>query len=162
MPAAGKASDEFLPRIRLVETARAREQHVLVILREAFGDPPVVASDVRQHQVRKLVNRNPVRVKAAGIRSLIDEQFHGFATVTNNAAVREAAGSGLPHVLRTTIYLTDLPLFTRVNQVYARFFGAAPSPARATVEVSALPLGASVEMDAIAAVPEAASGPRDA
>jgi len=80
--------------------------------------------------------------------------------IANLAAVLEAAGSGLPHVLRTTIYLTDLSLFSRVNEVYARFFGAAPSPARATVEVSALPLGAAVEMDAIAAVPEA--GARDA
>lgn len=74
--------------------------------------------------------------------------------ITNLAAVLEAAGSGLEHVLRTTIYVTDLSLFSRVNQVYARFFGTEPSPARATVEVSALPLGAAVEMDAIAALPE--------
>lgn len=81
--------------------------------------------------------------------------------IANLAAVLEAAGSGLPQVLRTTVYVTDLSLFTRVNEVYERFFGAAPSPARATVEVSALPLGAAVEMDAIAVVP-GAGGARDA
>lgn len=73
--------------------------------------------------------------------------------IANLAAVLEAAGSGLDRVLRTTIYLTDLSLFSRVNEVYARHFGAPPSPARATVGVAALPLGAAVEMDAIAALP---------
>lgn len=73
--------------------------------------------------------------------------------IANLAAVLEAAGSGLDGVLRTTIYLTDLSLFSRVNEVYARYFGAPPSPARATVGVAALPLGAAVEMDAIAALP---------
>jgi 2-iminobutanoate/2-iminopropanoate deaminase len=53
-------------------------------------------------------------------------------------------------VLRTTVYLTDLSLFPRMNEVYAEFFTAAPAPARATVQVAALPLGARVEIDAIA------------
>ncbi len=73
--------------------------------------------------------------------------------IANLAAVLGAAGSGLEHVLRTTIYLTDLSLFARVNEVYARHFGGDPAPARATVGVAALPLGAAVEMDAIALVP---------
>jgi len=68
----------------------------------------------------------------------------------NLRAVLEAAGSGLHHVLRATVYVTDLSLFARVNQVYARFFDAEPAPARATVQVAALPLGAQVEIDAIA------------
>lgn len=68
----------------------------------------------------------------------------------NLRAVLEASGSGLERVLRTTVYVTDLTLFARVNQVYARFFHFDPPPARATVEVSALPLGALVEIDAIA------------
>lgn len=73
--------------------------------------------------------------------------------IANLAAVLAAAGAGLSDVLRTTVYVTDLSLFARVNEVYARHFGAAPSPARATVEVAALPLGAAVEMDAIAVLP---------
>lgn len=73
--------------------------------------------------------------------------------IRNLRAVLEAAGSDLDRVLKTTVYVTDLSLFARVNEVYARYFGSAPSPARATVEVAALPLGASVEIDAIAALP---------
>ena len=67
----------------------------------------------------------------------------------NLRAVLEASGSGLGQVLRTTVYVTDLALFARVNAVYARYFAAAPQPARATVQVAALPLGALIEIDAI-------------
>jgi 2-iminobutanoate/2-iminopropanoate deaminase len=67
----------------------------------------------------------------------------------NLAAVLQAAQLGFEHVVRTTIYLTDLADFARVNEVYGRFFSAAP-PARATVQVAALPRGARVEIDAIA------------
>ena len=70
----------------------------------------------------------------------------------NLAAVLAAAGSGFGDVVKTTIYLVDLGDFQVVNQTYAtRFFTAAP-PARATVQVSALPKGARVEIDAIARV----------
>ena len=72
--------------------------------------------------------------------------------IENLAAVLTAAGSGLDSVLRTTIYLTDLALFARVNAVYGRFFAGEPAPARATVQVAALPLGVQIEIDAIAAV----------
>ena len=56
-------------------------------------------------------------------------------------------------VVRTTVYLTDLSDFPRVNQVYAEFFRA-PFPARATVQVAGLPRGARVEIDAIAVARE--------
>ena len=52
--------------------------------------------------------------------------------------------------MRTTIYLTDLAAFQAVNAVYAEAFATEPQPARATVQVAALPLGAQVEIDAIA------------
>ena len=68
----------------------------------------------------------------------------------NLAAVLEAGGSSLDRVLKTTVYLVDLSLFPRVNAVYAEYFSADPAPARATVQVAALPLGAQVEIDAIA------------
>ena len=70
----------------------------------------------------------------------------------NLSAVLHEGGSSLDRVVRTTIYLTDLSLFPRVNAVYARYFASDPSPARATVGVSALPLGCAVEIDAIATV----------
>jgi len=67
----------------------------------------------------------------------------------NLRAVLTAAGLGMETVVRTTVYLTSLADFPVVNQVYAEFF-AAPFPARATVQVAALPRGARVEIDAIA------------
>lgn len=69
----------------------------------------------------------------------------------NLAAVLAAAGAGFGDVVKTTIYLVDLGDFQVVNQTYAKRFSSAP-PARATVQVSALPKGARVEIDAIARV----------
>lgn len=70
--------------------------------------------------------------------------------IRNLEAVLQAAGSSLDRVVRTTIYLTDLSLFARVNAVYAEHFRGQPSPARATVGVAGLPLGAEIEIDCIA------------
>src|SRR5919198_1526780 len=67
----------------------------------------------------------------------------------NLRGVLKAAGIDFGHVVRCTIYLTDLKDFGQVNEVYGRYFPDAP-PARATVQVAALPRGARVEIDAIA------------
>ena len=67
----------------------------------------------------------------------------------NISAVLEAAGSSLAQVIKTTVYLTDMDDFAAMNQVYAEFFPADP-PARTTVQVARLPLGARVEIEAIA------------
>lgn len=67
----------------------------------------------------------------------------------NLKAVIEAAGSSLDNVVKTTVYLTDINEFAKVNAIYGRYFKA-PAPARATVQVAALPLGAKIEIDAIA------------
>ena len=64
-------------------------------------------------------------------------------------AILEAAGAGFDDVVRTTVFLTDLGDFARVNEVYGSYF-TAPAPTRATVQVAALPKGVSVEIDAIA------------
>jgi 2-iminobutanoate/2-iminopropanoate deaminase len=71
----------------------------------------------------------------------------------NLARVLEAAGSSLDQVVRASVYLVDLATFPRMNAVYARYFSADPKPARTTVQVAALPLGAQVEIDAIALLP---------
>jgi 2-iminobutanoate/2-iminopropanoate deaminase len=68
----------------------------------------------------------------------------------NLEAVLAAAGLGFADVVRTTIYLVDLVDFSTVNDIYARHVRA-PYPARATVGVAALPRGARIEIDAIAA-----------
>jgi 2-iminobutanoate/2-iminopropanoate deaminase len=67
----------------------------------------------------------------------------------NLKAILEAAGSGLDRLVKTTVFLTDLGDFAGMNEVYARHVGEVP-PARATIEVSALPSGAKVEIEAIA------------
>lgn len=66
----------------------------------------------------------------------------------NLSAVCEAAGGSLAQLVRVGIYVTDLAHFATVNQVMAEFFQA-PYPARSTIEVSALPKAAKVEVDAI-------------
>jgi len=72
--------------------------------------------------------------------------------LANLQAVLEAAGSSLGQVIRVGIYLTDLSLFPRLNEVYGRHFPHAPQPARSTLGVAALPLGVLLEMDAVARV----------
>ncbi|HEY7017200.1 MAG TPA: RidA family protein [Gaiellaceae bacterium] len=67
----------------------------------------------------------------------------------NLRAILEAAGSGLDRLVKTTVYLTDLGDFAGMNEVYASHVGDEP-PARATIEVSSLPSGAKVEIEAIA------------
>jgi 2-iminobutanoate/2-iminopropanoate deaminase len=67
----------------------------------------------------------------------------------NLKAILEAAGSSLERLVKTTVYLTDLGDFAGMNEVYARHVGEIP-PARATIEVSALPSGAKVEIEAVA------------
>jgi len=68
----------------------------------------------------------------------------------NVAAILEAAGASMAQVVKTTVYLSNLDDFEEMNRVYARHFPADDPPARATVQVSRLPKGASLEIDAIA------------
>ena len=68
----------------------------------------------------------------------------------NLIAVVKAAGGENSNVIRTTIYLTDLNDFVKVNQIYAETFNNEVSPARACVEVSNLPKGGKIEIDCVA------------
>ncbi len=76
----------------------------------------------------------------------------------NLAAVLGEAGTSLSEVIRASIYLTDLSLFPRVNAVYASFMTGDPLPARSTIGVASLPLGADIEIDVVAAIPGATNG----
>jgi 2-iminobutanoate/2-iminopropanoate deaminase len=67
----------------------------------------------------------------------------------NIDAILVAAGSDRSRVVKATVYLTDMTLFTRLNAVYAEFFGD-HRPARAAIQVAALPRGADVEIEAVA------------
>lgn len=72
-------------------------------------------------------------------------------TLRNLSAILEAAGSSVSQVVKTTVFLQDIADFQTMNRVYAEFFGGQP-PARTTVQAAALPLGALVEIEAVAVV----------
>ncbi len=78
------------------------------------------------------------------------EQCH--RVLLNLKIILEAGGSALGNVLKVTIYLQNLAQFNELNEIYSEYFDAS-KPARACVEVSALPKGVAVEMDAIAEIP---------
>ncbi|MGA9669462.1 MAG: Rid family detoxifying hydrolase [Terracidiphilus sp.] len=67
----------------------------------------------------------------------------------NVAAILRAAGKDLSHVVKVTVFLTDIGEFAKINEIYGRHFDK-PYPARTTIAVVALPLGAQVEFDMIA------------
>jgi 2-iminobutanoate/2-iminopropanoate deaminase len=71
----------------------------------------------------------------------------------NLAIVAAAAGASLEDAVRMGIYVTDMGTFKEVNEAYGSYFPADP-PARSTVGVAALPLGADVEIDAVLALPD--------
>ncbi|MBC8121710.1 MAG: RidA family protein [Gemmatimonadaceae bacterium] len=70
----------------------------------------------------------------------------------NLKALLEATGSDLTHVLKVTVFLTDMADFARFNQVYARFFNE-HLPARSCIQAAALPRGVKIEVEAIATLP---------
>ncbi len=78
----------------------------------------------------------------------IEEQTR--RAIENLKAVLAAAGSGLERVVKTTVFLTDLSDFARMNAVYGESF-VGVAPARSTVQVAALPRGARIEIEAVAA-----------
>jgi len=80
------------------------------------------------------------------VEGSINEQTH--RVLQNLQAVCQAAGAELDQLLRITIYLTDLSDFAAVNDIMSQYFNQ-PYPARATVQVAALPKGATIEIDGI-------------
>lgn len=78
-----------------------------------------------------------------------DVQVQAHRALKNLQAVLEAAGSSLDHVVKTTVFLQDIGDYAAVNEVYATYFGDSP-PARSAVQVAALPLGARLEIEAVA------------
>ncbi len=90
---------------------------------------------------------------ATGELSGPDVESQTEQVLKNIAAILEAAGSSLQHVLRCGVFLTDIGEFPRMNAVYGRMFGE-NRPARTTVQVAALPrTGLKVEIDAVAYIP---------
>ncbi|MEK7234529.1 MAG: RidA family protein [Elusimicrobiota bacterium] len=92
----------------------------------------------------------PLRVDGTLVEGTVAEQTE--QCLRNILEVLMAVGLTMDSVVKTTVYMTDLGKFAEMNEVYARRFRA-PFPARATVQVSALPKGAGVEIDAVAVRP---------
>ena len=81
------------------------------------------------------------------LEGTIEEQIHQI--MRNLQAILDAAGVTFSQVVKTTIYVTDMSLYPKVNEVYGSYFSD-PYPARETVCVKELPLGAKVEISMIA------------
>ena len=94
----------------------------------------------------------PLDPRTGEVVGASDVRAQTSQVMQNLAAVLTAAHAAFAHVVKTTIYLTDLQDFAAVNQIYGACFPRDP-PARATVQVAALPRGVRVEIDAIAVVP---------
>lgn len=86
-----------------------------------------------------------------GTKSLVegDIQAQTRQVLDNVKAILEAAGTSMASVVKTTVYLQSMSDFAAMNEVYASYFGDKP-PARTTVAVAGLPLGAHVEIEAVA------------
>ncbi len=80
----------------------------------------------------------------------IEDEVHQI--MRNLTQVAIAAGTSLDHVVKTTIFVTDLSLFGKINELYGGYFESNP-PARSTVQVADLPAGARVEIDMIIHIP---------
>ena len=70
----------------------------------------------------------------------------------NLKSIVEAAGSTLDDAIKTTVFLTDMADFPELNTIYAEYFGEENAPARSTIQVAALPMGARVEIELVAKV----------
>ena len=87
---------------------------------------------------------------ATGELVATDIEAETSRVLDNLSAVLKAGGSSLESVVKTTIYVTDMNDFARINTVYGTYFASGVQPARATVQVAALPKGAHVEIECIA------------
>jgi len=90
-----------------------------------------------------------IPLRADGTQVTGDIAAQTEQVMTNMAAMLTAAGLGFSDVVKATIYLVDLADFSVVNEIYGRYF-TAPSPARACVQVAALPRGAAIEIEWVA------------
>ena len=121
----------------------------------AVGGPP--AAGPYSHAVKAgglifLSGQTPVD---PGTKQLVEGDI-GAQTrrcLDNLAIVAAAAGASLDDAVRCGIFVTDISVFSQVNEAYGSYFGDAP-PARTTIGVASLPLGAEVEIDAILAIPD--------
>jgi 2-iminobutanoate/2-iminopropanoate deaminase len=82
------------------------------------------------------------------IDGTIEEQTH--RVLQNIKSVLDAAGSSLAKVVKTTVFLTSMSDFAAMNGIYAQYFNTDAPPARSTIQVAGLPLGAKIEIETVA------------
>jgi len=87
---------------------------------------------------------------ASGKIESSDTKSQSLQTLHNIAAILNAKNLSLVNIVKLTVYLKDLNDFSDLNEAFKEFFGATNFPARSTVEVAGLPLGARVEIDCVA------------
>ena len=97
------------------------------------------------------INGNPID-PASGVLVTGDITAQTEQVMRTICALLEAAGAGVEHLVRTTVFLADMNEFAAMNECYAKFL-VDPPPARATVQVARLPRDVRVEIDAIAVLP---------
>ncbi|MBP5244962.1 MAG: RidA family protein [Clostridia bacterium] len=89
----------------------------------------------------------PVNPETGEIAGTIEEQ--ATQSLTNLKNILEANGMTTDNVVKTTVFITDLNDFAKVNEIYAKFFNA-PFPARSCIEISKIPKGCKIEIECIA------------
>ena len=92
----------------------------------------------------------PINPENGEMPDSVEEQTE--QSLKNVEAILKSAGSDRNKIIKTTVFMTDLTQFSNMNGVYAKFFEEASLPARSCFEVSALPKGAKVEIEVVAAV----------
>ncbi len=120
------------------------------IVQTVAAPPPIgsYSQAIRSGDMLFVSGQIPLDPKTGEIPDTFSKQTH--RVLLNLKAVLEAGGSSLDQVLKVTIYMQNLDQFDQMNQIYAEYFGSS-KPARACVEVSALPKGVGLEIEAIAA-----------
>lgn len=93
----------------------------------------------------------PLNAEGQMVEGGITEQTH--AVFANLVAILKEAGTGLDHVVKTTVFLQDMNDFRAMNEVYKQYFSQPDPPARSTIQVARLPKDARVEIEAIALIP---------
>lgn len=124
------------PPRKIISTALAPEAIGPYSQAVDLGDLVFVSGQIPVDPASQQVVQGPIEVQTERV-------------LKNLQGVLAAAGLSLDHVVRTTVFLTDLANFAKMNEVYARFF-TKDFPARSTVQVSGLPKGVAVEIDAVA------------
>ena len=92
-----------------------------------------------------------IALNTDGIMAEGDVKVQTKQVLENLSAVLKAAGADLTNIVKTTVFIKDMSTFQEVNEIYAQYFST-NKPARSCVEVSALPKGALVEIEAIAII----------